>query len=169
MALARSVFRQLACCNSDHASIVDTVDAVSSLSVAGKRERRWSHHRVDLQRGWSAYADDPVLAGLPSLAALAEANGTRPGRLHTHAADGIIHIESPVHRTFTLGDFFDVWGQSLGPDQVGPATGPVVAIYNGQLYEVNPRDIPLNAHAQIQLEIGKPLVAPVTITFPTGL
>ena len=68
-----------------------------------------------------------------------------------------------------MGDFFDVWGQSLGPDQVGPATGPVVAIYNGQLYEVNPRDIPLNAHAQIQLEIGKPLVAPVTITFPTGL
>ena len=89
--------------------------------------------------------------------------------LHTHAADGIIHIESPVQRTFTLGDFFDVWGQPLGPGQVGPATGPVVAIYNGRRYEGNPRDIPLNAHAQIQLEVGKPLVAPVTITFPNGL
>ena len=89
--------------------------------------------------------------------------------LHTHAADGIIHIESPVQRTYTLGDFFDEWGQPLGPGRVGPATGPVVAIYNGQRYEANPRDIPLNAHAQIQLEVGKPLVAPERITFPSGL
>ena len=89
--------------------------------------------------------------------------------LHTHAADGIIHIESPVQRTYTLGDFFDVWGQPLGPNQVGPATGKVVAIYNGQRYTANPRDIPLNAHAQIQLEVGKPLIAPGKITFPNGL
>ena len=89
--------------------------------------------------------------------------------LHTHAADGIIHIESPVHRTYTLGNFFDEWGLPLGPDQVGPATGHVVAIYNGQVYQGNPRDIPLNAHAQIQLEVGTPLIAPQQITFPSGL
>ncbi len=89
--------------------------------------------------------------------------------LHTHAADGIIHIESPVHRTYTLGEFFDEWGQPLGPDQVGPVTGPVTALYNGQVYQGNPRDIPLTAHAQIQLEVGKPLVAPQHITFPSGL
>jgi hypothetical protein len=89
--------------------------------------------------------------------------------LHTHAADGIIHIESPVHRTFTLGDFFDIWGQQLGPNRIGPATGPVTAMYNGKLYHGNPRDIPLNAHAQIQLESGRPLVGPVTITFANGL
>jgi hypothetical protein len=89
--------------------------------------------------------------------------------LHTHAADGIIHIESPVHRTYTLGDFFDEWGQPLGPQQVGPAKGTVTALYNGQRYQGNPRSIPLNAHAQIQLEVGKPLVAPEKITFPNGL
>jgi hypothetical protein len=89
--------------------------------------------------------------------------------LHTHAADGIIHIESPVRRTYTLGDFFDEWGQPLGPHQLGPATGRVAAIYDGQRYLGNPRDIPLNAHAQIQLEIGTPLVAPVRIAFPPGL
>ena len=33
----------------------------------------------------------------------------------------------------------------------------------------NPRDIPLNAPAQIQLETGTPLIAPETITFPSGL
>jgi hypothetical protein len=89
--------------------------------------------------------------------------------LHTHAADGIVHIESPVHRTFTLGDFFDEWGQPLGLNQVGPARGPVTAIYNGRHYRGDPRDIPLNTHAQIQLEVGQPLVAPESVTFPNGL
>jgi len=52
---------------------------------------------------------------------------------------------------------------------VGPATGPVAAIYIGELYEGNPRNIPLNAHAQIQLEVGRPRVAPQRITFPPSL
>jgi hypothetical protein len=89
--------------------------------------------------------------------------------LHTHAADGIIHIESPVHRTYTLGEFFDEWGQPLGPAQVGPATGRVVALYNGEVYRGNPRDIPLTAHTRIQLDIGTPLIAPQPVTFPAGL
>jgi hypothetical protein len=90
--------------------------------------------------------------------------------LHTHAADGIVHIESPVHRTYTLGNFFDEWGQPLGPDQVGPARGHVTAIYNGQVYQGNPRNIPLTAHAQIQLEVGTHLVAPESINWSgTGL
>jgi hypothetical protein len=89
--------------------------------------------------------------------------------LHTHAADGIIHIESPVQRTFTLGQVFDEWGQPLGPDRVGPVSGHVTALYNGKVYQGNPRNIPLSAHAQIQLEVGKPLIAPQTITFPSDL
>jgi hypothetical protein len=89
--------------------------------------------------------------------------------LHTHSADGIVHIESPVHRQYTLGNFFDIWGQPLGTDRVGPATGHVVALYNGRVFQGNPRDIPLTAHAQIQLEVGRPLVAPEKITFPNGL
>jgi hypothetical protein len=89
--------------------------------------------------------------------------------LHTHAADGIIHIESPVRRTFTLGQVFNEWGQPLRTSQVGPAKGQVTALYNGKVYRGNPRNIPLNAHAQIQLEVGKPLVAPESITFPNGL
>ncbi len=104
----------------------------------------------------------PANVGIPAHAQ----NGPCLYWLHTHAPDGVIHIESPVRRTYTLGDFFDEWGQPLGPHQAGPATGPVVAIYNGQRYEGNPRNIPLNAHAQIQLEIGAPLIAPVSITPP---
>jgi hypothetical protein len=89
--------------------------------------------------------------------------------LHTHAEDGIIHIESPVERTYTLGDFFDVWGQELGRTEVGPVAGRVTAFYDGRLFRGNPRDIPLSKHAQIQLDVGRPLVAPVEISFPSGL
>ena len=97
------------------------------------------------------------------------ATGTCFYWLHTHAADGIIHIESPVQRTYTLGDFFDEWGQPLGPAQAGPAAGRVVALYDGKVYRGSPRDIPLTAHAQIQLDVGDPLIAPQPVTFPAGL
>jgi hypothetical protein len=40
---------------------------------------------------------------------------------------------------------------------------------NGSAFTGNPRQIPLLAHAQIQLEVGRPLVAPEKITFPGGL
>jgi hypothetical protein len=89
--------------------------------------------------------------------------------LHTHAADGIIHIESPSERVYTLGDFFDVWGQALGPTVVASARGHVTALVNGRPYEGNPRSIPLFSHAQIQLDVGRPLVAPESIRFPAGL
>ena len=38
--------------------------------------------------------------------------------LHTHTPDGVIHVESPQARTFTLGDFFAVWGQPVSRTQV---------------------------------------------------
>jgi len=117
----------------------------------------------------------PAAIGIPGAQAQSTAQGPFIATgtcfywLHTHAADGIIHIESPVQRTYTLGNFFDVWGQPLGTDRVGPATGHVVALYNGQVFQGNPRDIPLTAHAQIQLQVGTPLVAPEQISWPSGL
>ena len=89
--------------------------------------------------------------------------------LHTHSADGIIHTESPVKHTYTLGEFFDIWGQPLNREQVGPAHGRVTALFNGRLFTGNPRQLPLLPHAQIQLDVGGPLVAPEQITFPNGL
>jgi hypothetical protein len=90
--------------------------------------------------------------------------------LHTHAADGIIHIESPVKRTYTLGEFFDEWGQPLGPSQVGSARGKVTVLVNGQVFKGNPRDVPLGSHENLQVEAGTPLVAPETINWSsTGL
>ncbi|MBV9793434.1 MAG: hypothetical protein JO016_05780 [Actinobacteria bacterium] len=90
--------------------------------------------------------------------------------LHTHAADGIIHIESPVHRSYTLGDFFDEWHQPLSATQVGPAQGKVTTIINGQVWKGNPRYAPLGSHENLQLEVGAPLVTPESINWSiTGL
>jgi hypothetical protein len=86
--------------------------------------------------------------------------------LSTRYADGLIHVESSVERSFVLGDFFDVWGQPLGPQRVGPARGRVTAIVDGEVWTGDPRTIPLGSHTQIQLEVGKPLVAQQTIEFP---
>lgn len=89
--------------------------------------------------------------------------------LHTHAPDGVIHIESPVQRGFTLGNFFDEWGLPLNAEQVGPVTGRVIAFYDGKVYQGNPRDIPLADKAQIQLDVGTPLIGPDLIRFPKNL
>ena len=90
--------------------------------------------------------------------------------LHTHAGDGIIHIESPVKRAYALGDFFDEWRQPLGPDQAGPARGKVTVIVNGRVFAGNPRNAPLGSHENLQLDVGTPLIAPETIDWSvTGL
>jgi hypothetical protein len=85
--------------------------------------------------------------------------------LHTHAADGIIHIESPTQRVYTLGDFFDEWGQPLSASQVGPAVGKVTAFLNGKPWTKNPRAIPLKAHAVVQLNVGTPQVPFARVSF----
>jgi hypothetical protein len=88
--------------------------------------------------------------------------------LHTHDTSGVIHIESPAVRRYTLGEFFDLWGQPLGPEQVGPALGPVTALVDGTVVGGNPRDIPLGAHDAIQLDVGA-IVPFRPYTFQAGL
>ena len=85
--------------------------------------------------------------------------------LHTHASDGIIHVESPTKRIYTLGMFFDEWRQPLSSDQVASVHGKVTAFLNGKRWTASPRDLPLEAHFQIQLDVGKPIVPFKPISF----
>jgi hypothetical protein len=85
-----------------------------------------------------------------------------------HTDDGIIHIESPVQRAFTLGDFFAIWGQPLSSSQAASATGPVIAYVNGIRTSGDPSQIPLQAHELIQLDVGDE-TPPQSFTFPPGL
>jgi hypothetical protein len=76
--------------------------------------------------------------------------------LHTHTTDGVIHIESPTKKLYTLGDFFDIWRQPLSGTQIGTLHGAVTAFVNGKPWKQNPREIKLLPHLDIQLQIGEP-------------
>jgi hypothetical protein len=78
--------------------------------------------------------------------------------LHTHAPDGIIHVESPTQRVYTLGNFFDEWHQPLSPTRVAGVSGKVTAVVNGKPWTRSPSAIPLLPHAVIQLDVGSPAV-----------
>ncbi|ACC72857.1 hypothetical protein PPMP20_34150 [Paraburkholderia phymatum] len=81
--------------------------------------------------------------------------------MHTHDHTGIIHIETPNAKNFTLGQFFDIWGQTLSRTNVAGVTGTVVAYINDngdvRRYEGELRDIPMISHRDITLQIGSPV------------
>ncbi len=90
--------------------------------------------------------------------------------LHTHTSDGVIHIESPTQKIYTLGQFFDEWHQPLSADQVGGVHGKITAFYNGKVWNKDVRDIPLQPHAVIQFNIGEPAAPLMQINWAhTGL
>jgi hypothetical protein len=87
--------------------------------------------------------------------------------LHTHTDDGVIHVEAPQFRSFTLGEFFDIWGQPLSATAVGPARvkkGQLHAFVDGMRYAGDPRKIELAQHTDITLEAGPPYSKPVLFT-----
>jgi hypothetical protein len=85
--------------------------------------------------------------------------------LHTHTSDGVIHVESPSVRLYTLGNFFDEWRQPLGRTQVAGEKGKVTAFVDGKPWKKDPRAIPLVPHAVIQLDVGSPFVPPHPVSW----
>ncbi len=81
--------------------------------------------------------------------------------MHTHDQTGIIHIEAPAFKTFTLGQFFDIWGQPLTSTNVAGVTGTVVAYINdngdSRRYMGDLRNIELTSLRDITLQIGTPV------------
>lgn len=85
--------------------------------------------------------------------------------LHTHDDTGLIHVESPDHRRFTLGEFFGIWGVRLDKscisDLCDNTTGNGVKMWvDGKRYTGNPANLELKSHQEIALVFGKP---PATI------
>jgi hypothetical protein len=79
--------------------------------------------------------------------------------LHTHDTSGIIHIESPKTREYSLGQFFGTWGVRLTSTCVGgyckPKT-PWRMYLDGAPYPGNPSALVLKRHQVIAFVIGKP-------------
>lgn len=96
--------------------------------------------------------------------------------LHTHNASGVIHIESPVNRAYTLGEFFTEWDVSLSPDNIGglhAGDGKTVRVFvNGAQVTGNPAAVTINAHDEIAVIYGNPQSTgsiPSQYEFPSGL
>ncbi|TMD69279.1 MAG: hypothetical protein E6I97_21670 [Chloroflexi bacterium] len=74
--------------------------------------------------------------------------------LHTHTSDGVIHVEAPQVRSFTLGDFLDIWKTqfaSLGyPNKLDMSEG-WQAYVDGKPFSGDFRTIPLQAHTLVTL------------------
>jgi hypothetical protein len=83
--------------------------------------------------------------------------------MHTHDQTGIIHIETPTLKTFTLGQFFDIWGQPLSSTNVAGISGNVVAYINdngdSRRYMGDLRNIELTSLRDVTLQIGTPPIS----------
>ena len=92
--------------------------------------------------------------------------------IHTHTPDGIIHIESPNFKTFTLGNLFDVWGQPLTKGNVAgakPKKSERVAVWvDGRAYDGDPRTIELTQHLDVTIDVGPPYKKPAPFTAWNG-
>jgi hypothetical protein len=83
--------------------------------------------------------------------------------LHTHdgsGQEGLIHVEAPADTIFTLGQFFQIWGEPLSEtqllDKTVDAQHEIRATVGTEIYEGDPATIPLADQAFIQLEYGPP-------------
>ncbi|MBT2490706.1 hypothetical protein J7E96_19735 [Streptomyces sp. ISL-96] len=78
--------------------------------------------------------------------------------LHTHEANGVIHVESPVKATFSLGQFMTEWDVALTQDAIGGLKadgGNNFRTYvNGKPYTGNPAAIEFTAHDEIAIVYG---------------
>jgi hypothetical protein len=94
--------------------------------------------------------------------------------LHTHDQSGIIHVESPTVRTFTLGEFFDVWGLRFSPRCLGgycaSGTKHVWVWVNAKRVRTDPRKVVLRSHQEIVVAYGTiasvRALGPIPATYP---
>src|SRR6266702_3015711 len=92
--------------------------------------------------------------------------------LHTHSNDGVIHIEAPSGRSFTLGNFLAIWGKrfaQLGYPSELDQSGGWQAYVNGKPLAGDFHTIPLQAHTLITLAYQSPGVKPDTTYNWNGL
>ncbi|MET8681956.1 hypothetical protein ABZW18_31350 [Streptomyces sp. NPDC004647] len=95
--------------------------------------------------------------------------------LHTHDSNGVIHVESPVKATFSLGQFMTEWDLALTQDSIGglKAGGgnEFRAYVNGRERPGNPAAIEFRAHDEIALvygPAGQKVDVPSSYDWPEG-
>jgi hypothetical protein len=96
--------------------------------------------------------------------------------LHTHDPSGVIHVESPTVRIYTLGELFAVWGVRFTPNCLGgycAGGGRQLRLYvDGRAYRGDPTTLALAPHQELVVAFGSaaqlPSPIPSTYRFPPG-
>jgi hypothetical protein len=107
----------------------------------------------------------PVCIGIyaPGTSSCPDEQGTAQGNpfltiIHTHDGSGIIHVESAVKKTYTLGDVFDVWGLYFTKSCIGTyctkGDQTLRVFLNGKPYAGDPASLPLVQHELIVVTFG---------------
>ncbi len=95
--------------------------------------------------------------------------------IHTHDTSGVIHVESPSGRTYTLGQLFDVWGVRFSDRCLGECAESdreVRVFADGTELTQDPRLLVLGRHQEIVVTLGTsdqvPDPVPSEYSFPLG-
>ena len=97
--------------------------------------------------------------------------------LHTHDPSGVLHVESPTVRHYTLGEFFAVWGVRITPSCLGgycAGGGRQLRLFvDGRPERGDPTTLALAPHQELVVAFGTaaqlPSPIPSTYQFPPGL
>ncbi len=135
------------------------------LTAEGTVEHIHSHLSVTV---------DGSTVAVPALLGIDESAGSI-SPLHTHDNSGIVHVESPVKASFTLGQVFTEWNVALATDRIGAysaADGHTVTVFvGGKAFAGDPASITLADHEDIDVVVTKTGVtasAPAAFTWPSG-
>jgi hypothetical protein len=119
-------------------------DTVARVAAAGLDIRNMAGVAYHLHPRLTVYDHGEAMT-------VADGIGVEPGHgmspLHTHGTDGVIHIESPQRRDYTLGQFFTEWGVPLTGAKVWANGSPVA----------DPDNLVLVDQQQIVVAFGEPL------------
>ena len=91
--------------------------------------------------------------------------------LHTHDTSGVMHVEAPTKRNFTLGQFFGVWGVRFTPSCLGAycneGNNRLQVFVDGDEVTDNPQDVQLDDQTVIVVTYGTAaeLPDPIPSTF----
>jgi hypothetical protein len=131
-------------------TLPDRLDAVGVHALNAEGEVLHIHQHLDIYVNGK---HEPVPANIGIY------DGQFLTELHTHDATGLMHVESPVAKNFTLGQFFGVWGVRLNSDCVGgycQEVTPWTVYVDGQAYSGDPAELVLKPHQEIAFVIGTP-------------
>ena len=142
--------------------------AIGRLACQAPRRRVGAH--LELFVGGNVVLLPSGLGIAPPLVgdAALVASGRCEYPLVTRDPTGVVELDPDVD--LTLGDLFAIWGQPLGRTGFAGFAGSVRAYLDGAEQVGDPARVPVFRHAQIVLEVGRPLVSPhPRYRFPPGL